>query len=161
MANKILKLTIILSILISLSLFVSSNDDDKSHHDIVEDEDEDEEAQDFYIVDTPLQHHGSSRSRFLASIIKKGRRCNLESSNICNGVRANKGKDLLFCCKKHCRNVLSDKNNCNVCGHKCKEGERCCNGVCTNVLTNVHHCGKCKNECSSGAPCGNGFCGYA
>ncbi|CAK8535095.1 unnamed protein product [Lathyrus sativus] len=157
MAYKILKLTIILSILISLSLSVSSNDDDKNHHDI----DEDEEAQEFYIVDTPLQHDGSSRSRFLASIIKKGKQCNLESNNICNGVRANKGKDLLFCCKKHCRNVLSDKNNCNECGHKCKQGERCCNGVCTNVLSNVHHCGKCKKECSSGDPCENGFCGYA
>jgi hypothetical protein len=152
MANTILKLTIILSLLISLSLFVSSNDDDNNHHDI-----EDEEEQEYYVLDT---HHGS-RSRFLANIIKKGRQCNRETNNICNGVRANKGNDLLFCCKKHCRNVLSDKNNCNVCGNKCKQGERCCNGVCTNVLSNVRHCGKCKKECSNGDPCGNGFCGYA
>ncbi|KAK2369438.1 Stigma-specific Stig1 family protein [Trifolium repens] len=157
MANKILKLTIILSILISLALFVSSNDDDINHHDM---EEEDEEEQDFYVVDTPLQNQ-RSRSRFLASIIKKGTHCDRETNNICNGVRANKGKDLLFCCKKHCRNILSDKNNCNVCGHKCKQGEKCCNGICTNVMSNVNHCGKCKKECSNGDPCGNGFCGYA
>ncbi|WJX73290.1 hypothetical protein P8452_57091 [Trifolium repens] len=157
MANKILKLTIILSLLISLALFVSSNDDDINHHDM---EEEDEEEQDFYVVDTPLQNQ-RSRSRFLASIIKKGTHCDRETNNICNGVRANKGKDLLFCCKKHCRNILSDKNNCNVCGHKCKQGEKCCNGICTNVMSNVNHCGKCKKECSNGDPCGNGFCGYA
>ncbi|XP_004488726.1 uncharacterized protein [Cicer arietinum] len=157
MATKILKLTLILSLLISLALFVSSNDDDINHHDM---EDDDEDEEEFYVVDTSSQHHGS-RSRFLANIIKKGKQCNLESNNVCNGVKANKGRDLLFCCKKHCRNVLSDKNNCGVCGQKCNQGQRCCNGVCTNVLSNVHHCGKCNNECSAGHLCGNGFCGYA
>ncbi|CAJ2659790.1 unnamed protein product [Trifolium pratense] len=158
MANKMLKLTIILSLLISQALFVSSNDDDINNHDMEEEEDDDEE-QELYVVDTPLQNQ-RSRSRFLATIIKKGRQCNRETNNICNGVRANKGKDLLFCCKKHCRNILSDKNNCGVCGNKCKQGEKCCNGVCTNVMSNVHHCGKCKRECLNGDPCGNGFCGY-
>lgn len=156
MANKILNFTIILSLLISLVLFVSSNND--IDHEIDEDENEEE----YYVVDNATSlHHNGPRSRFLASIIKKGTRCDRETNNICHGVRANKGKDMLFCCKKHCRNVLSDKNNCGVCGHKCKQGERCCNGVCTNVLSNVRHCGKCNKECSSGDLCGNGFCGYA
>nr|AFK44311.1 unknown [Lotus japonicus] len=160
MANTILKLTaIILSLLISLALnnshFVSSTDD-LNHDDQIEDEEEAEE----YVLDTPLPHLGP-RSRFLASVIKKGTHCDRETNNICNGVPANKGRDMLFCCKKHCRNVLSDKNNCGVCGNKCKHGERCCGGVCTNVLSNVHHCGKCKKECSPGDLCGNGFCGYA
>lgn len=139
------------------SQLVSSHDVDD--HEMMEDEEEDQ----YYVVDTPLPHHGQgrSRSRFLASIIKKGTRCDRETNNICHNVRANKGRDLLFCCKKHCRNVLSDKNNCGVCGHKCNQGERCCGGVCTNVLSNVRHCGKCNKECSPGDSCGNGFCGYA
>ncbi|XP_061350947.1 protein GRIM REAPER-like [Gastrolobium bilobum] len=155
MANTILKLTTILSLIILLALhsskYVSSTNID---HDI-EDEDELE-----YVLDTPLPHLGP-RSRFLASIIKKGTQCDHETHNICNGVRANKGNDLLFCCKKHFRNVLSDKNNCGVCEHKCKEGERCCGGVCTHVLSNVHHCGKCNKKCSPGDLCENGICNYA
>jgi hypothetical protein len=49
-------------------------------------EDDDEE----YVLDTPLEDF-RSRSRFLASVIKKGTRCNAERNNICNGVSANKG----------------------------------------------------------------------
>ncbi|KAL1299526.1 hypothetical protein HN51_044077 [Arachis hypogaea] len=153
-----LKFTIILSLLIiPLTLFpklVSSTND-------IENDDEDDEE---YVVDTPLlltSHKATSR--FLSSIIiKKGAHCDVVTNNICNGIPANKGKGLLFCCKKHCRNVLSDRNNCGVCGHKCKVlGERCCNGVCTNVWYNDNHCGKCNNKCSNGDKCGNGFCGYA
>ncbi|KAG4968992.1 hypothetical protein AAZX31_12G213400 [Glycine max] len=158
MANTILNLTTIIILLISLALhnshFVVSSTDIDQDHDINEEEEEE------YVLDTAIPHLGP-RSRFLATIIKKGRQCDRETNNICNGVRANKGRDLLFCCKKHCRNVLSDKNNCSVCGNKCKQGERCCNGVCTNVLSNVRHCGKCNKQCSPGDSCGNGVCGYA
>ncbi|KAG4981457.1 hypothetical protein JHK82_034699 [Glycine max] len=158
MANTILNLTTIIILLISLALhnshFVVSSTDIDQDHDFNEEEEEE------YVLDTPIPHLGP-RSRFLATIIKKGRQCDRETNNICNGVRANKGRDLLFCCKKHCRNVLSDKNNCSVCGNKCKQGERCCNGVCTNVLSNVRHCGKCNKQCSPGDSCGNGVCGYA
>ncbi|KAK7324567.1 hypothetical protein VNO77_28239 [Canavalia gladiata] len=155
MANTMRKLITILFLLISAlalhsSEFVSSTDAD--HDDINEEEE--------YVLDTPLLHFGP-RDRFLVSKIKKGRRCNRVTNNICNGVRANKGRDLLFCCKMHCRNVLSDKNHCGVCLNKCAEGEHCCNGVCTNVMTNVHHCGKCKEECSPGDTCRDGMCGYA
>ena len=156
MANTILKLTTIISLLIPLALhsqLVSSIDIDDIENELEEE----------YVLDTPLPHLGPTRSRFLASIIiKKGAHCDAVTNNICNGVPANKGKGLLFCCKKHCRNVLSDRNNCGVCGHKCKGlGERCCNGVCTNVLSNDNHCGKCNKKCSPGDTCGNGFCGYA
>ncbi|XP_068498601.1 protein GRIM REAPER [Phaseolus vulgaris] len=158
MANAILKLTTVLILLIFSTLhdshFASSTDVDEDHEDINEEEEEE------YVLDTRIPHLGP-RSRFLATIIKKGRQCNLETNNICNGVRANKGRDLLFCCKKHCRNVLSDKNNCKVCGNKCKLGQRCCDGVCTNVLSNASHCGKCNKKCSPGDSCGSGVCGYA
>ncbi|QCE09953.1 protein GRIM REAPER [Vigna unguiculata] len=156
MANTILKLTAFLVLLIFSTLhdshFASATDVQDQNHNEEEDED--------YVLDTPITHSGP-RSRFLVSVIKKGRQCNAESNNICNGVRANKGRDLLYCCKTHCRNVLRDKNNCKVCGNKCKQGERCCNGVCTNVLSNANHCGKCDKKCSSGDSCGNGVCGYA
>ncbi|XP_047163269.1 protein GRIM REAPER-like [Vigna umbellata] len=159
MANTILKLTTFLLLLIFATLHDSqfgsaSGVDDKNDHERNEEEEED------YVLDSPISHLGP-RSRFLATVIKKGRQCNVETNNICNGVRANKGRDLLYCCKKHCRNVLSDKNNCKVCGNKCKQGERCCDGVCTNVLSNASHCGKCKKKCSSGDSCGSGVCGYA
>ncbi|KAH1103715.1 hypothetical protein GLYMA_13G276200v4 [Glycine max] len=135
MAKTILNLTILI-LLVSLALhnshFVVSSTDIDQDHDINEEEEEE------------------------YTIIKKGRQCDHETNNIYNGVSTNKGRDLLFCCKNHCRNVLSDKNNCRVCGNKCKQGERCCNGVCTNVLSNARHCGKCNKQCSPGDSCGNG-----
>ncbi|KAI4322951.1 hypothetical protein L6164_022597 [Bauhinia variegata] len=153
MAPKtLLKLTAILSLLIFLTLHskmaISTN---------TEDEDDEEEE---YVVDTPISVSGS-KSRFLARILKKGMRCDPIANNICNGVPSSKGTGLLYCCKKHCRNVLRDKNNCSRCGHKCKQGQRCCNGICTDVLFHANHCGKCERKCIPGVSCENGFCGYA
>lgn len=121
---------------------------------------EDEDDDYYYVIDFPPHPPSNSNS---PRIIKKGTRCDCGpmSHNICNGVWANKRRGLLFCCKKHCRNVLGDKNNCGRCGRKCEQGERCCHGVCTHVFSNEHHCGKCSNKCPPGVPCENGFCGYA
>lgn len=152
MANTILNLTTILFLLfplISLHHFqlVCSTDIDED----IENEEEE------YVVDT----HVGPRSRFLESTIKKGTSC-LVSKNICNGIRAHKGTQLLFCCKNlHCRDVLTDKNHCGKCENKCNFGEKCCSGVCTKVLYNRDHCGKCKNKCKYGVPCESGMCGYA
>ncbi|KAI9083619.1 hypothetical protein K1719_034561 [Acacia pycnantha] len=156
MAKTLMKLTTI--ILITLIILLSL------HPQMALSTDTEEEEE--YVLESPLSSHPRTRSRFLASkmIIKKGRHCDNSSvaHNICNGIRSSKGTGLLFCCKKHCRNVLSDKNNCGECGHKCKHGERCCNGICTNLLFNDgSHCGKCNNKCSPGVSCDNGFCGYA
>ncbi|KAL3576652.1 hypothetical protein D5086_021935 [Populus alba] len=151
MASSLLKLATILSLVVSILLAL--------HTQItlsVDVEDEDEE----YVLDTPPVNF-RSRSRFLASVIKKGTRCNAERNNKCNGVSANKGTGLLYCCKKHCRNVLGDKNNCGQCGKKCKFGESCCNGRCTNIFYNASNCGKCNNKCSPGVKCQYGTCGYA
>ncbi|MED6211222.1 hypothetical protein PIB30_071681, partial [Stylosanthes scabra] len=149
-----LKFTIILiTLFIPLTLYTKLVSSTNIDYDIENEDDDDEE----YVLDTPLLLSSSNlkptRSRFLSSmmIIKKGAHCDVVSHNICNGIPAKKGKGLLFCCKKHCRNVLSDRNNCGVCGHKCKVlGERCCNGVCTNVWYDDNHCGKCNNKCSKG-----------
>ncbi|XP_047964250.1 protein GRIM REAPER [Salvia hispanica] len=129
---------------------------------------EDEEIEgDFYVLDsTPTSTSARPRtSRFLTSAvkkIKKGTSCDAKTNPyVCNGVWANKGTSLLYCCKKHCRNVLGDRNNCGVCGHKCRFGERCCGGVCTNVLGNNANCGKCGKKCSRGVKCEYGYCGYA
>ncbi|XP_057955095.1 protein GRIM REAPER-like [Malania oleifera] len=113
-----------------------------------------------YIIDAPFLNTGSLRSRFLTSIVKKGAHCDAVKNNICNGVSANNGESRLSCCKKHCRNVLGDKNNCGQCGHKCSFGERCCGGTCTNVTFNASHCGQCNNACTLGVKCENGLCGY-
>ncbi|KAJ0101927.1 hypothetical protein Patl1_04683 [Pistacia atlantica] len=94
-------------------------------------------------------------------MIKKGTHCDPEHKNICNGVSANNGTSLLYCCKTHCRNVLGDMNNCGRCGVKCKFGERCCNGSCISVVYNDNHCGKCNKKCPYGVKCDYGSCGYA
>ncbi|KAL3612431.1 hypothetical protein D5086_003451 [Populus alba] len=149
MASSLLKLAAILSLVFSILLALNTQITLSS--DIEDDEEE-------YVLDTPLEDF-RSRSRFLASVIKKGTRCNAERNNICNGVSANNGTGLLYCCKKHCRNVLGDKNNCGICGNKCKFGESCCNGRCTNIISNVNHCGKCTKKCAPGVRCQYGTCG--
>ncbi|KAM6581983.1 hypothetical protein CsatB_008985 [Cannabis sativa] len=154
---------------------VSSNTNTSDHQYADKDENrndnedgEDDEDEEFYVLDkvagqTPATNVGiRSSSRFLASyIIKKGTHCDPKTYNICNGVPANKGKSILYCCKRHCRNVLGDRNNCGRCGHKCKFEDRCCNGKCTKVLFNKHNCGKCGKKCKAGVACDNGYCGYA
>ncbi|GLU23356.1 hypothetical protein SLE2022_393720 [Rubroshorea leprosula] len=153
MAAALIKLTAVISL--TLSLFLALHNPRISAFSTnVEDVEED------YILDTPV-HHSRSRSRFLARIIRKGMHCNLTNNNICNGVPANNGTSLLYCCKKHCRNILRDVNNCGCCGKKCKFGERCCHGTCTDVAFNVNHCGKCNKKCLPGVRCECGSCGYA
>nr|GMD90183.1 protein GRIM REAPER [Ipomoea batatas] len=120
---------------------------------------DDDEAEE-YIIDAPFSGAPRLRSRFLASI-RKGKSCNAVSNNVCNGVSANNGTSLLYCCKKHCRNVLGDMNNCGGCGRKCGFGQRCCGGVCTDVVYNALHCGKCTTACLPGVKCNYGSCGYA
>ncbi|KAL9678574.1 hypothetical protein QQ045_016420 [Rhodiola kirilowii] len=125
-----------------------------------QDIDEDESE---YILDTPFVQGGLGTRRFLATVfkIKKGARCTANQNNICNGVPANNGTSLLNCCKKHCRNILGDRNNCGACGNKCGFGQRCCNKKCTDILRNKNNCGKCGRKCDKGKGCGYGVCGYA
>ncbi|XP_047307314.1 protein GRIM REAPER-like [Impatiens glandulifera] len=152
---------ILLSLTMIITLLLATHSTTAIFSDIEEDVDQDE-----YHLDTPFAH--MMRSRFLSTSttsIKKGVNCNLYSSNrrvrVCNGVSVNKGTGLLYCCKKHCRNVLSDRNNCGKCGKKCKQCERCCKGKCTNVGNNKSNCGKCGHKCKRGLPCAYGICGYA
>lgn len=100
-------------------------------------------------------------SKFLATVIKKGARCDLAGNNICNAVVADRGTALLHCCSMHCRNVLGDRNNCGRCSQRCGFGQLCCDGACTAVAYNVNHCGKCNHKCRAGVKCDYGFCGYA
>ncbi|XVF78530.1 hypothetical protein PTKIN_Ptkin14bG0141300 [Pterospermum kingtungense] len=160
MATNILKVIAILSLTISLLLSLYPQ---ATFSFEIEDDDEED-----YLLDNPLIIPNlRSRSRFLSTTmkkdkIKKGAHCDSNSyHNICNGVSANNGTSLLYCCKKHCRNVLRDWNNCGQCGHRCKFGQRCCGGVCTDVVFNANHCGKCDKKCSPGVKCEFGYCGYA
>ncbi|KAL5804541.1 hypothetical protein ACOSQ3_031341 [Xanthoceras sorbifolium] len=150
----IFSLTIV-TLLLALGAQISALSTDLAP--IFEDTDQDDEV---YVLDNPAPSF-RSRSRFLASIIKKGTHCDPDHRSICNGVSANNGTSLLYCCKTHCRNVLSDRNNCGRCGNKCKYGELCCQGTCTYVANNVNHCGKCNKKCPSGLKCDFGTCGYA
>jgi len=38
----------------------------------------------------------------------------------------------LTCCSLHCRDVLTDTNNCGVCGHACGSGQFCGSASCTD-----------------------------
>ncbi|KAI5662549.1 hypothetical protein M9H77_21872 [Catharanthus roseus] len=150
---------VLLLLNLSLFLILMTHSQTAKSFGIKDEEDDSEE----YVLDAPFVAGGNRlRSRFLASI-KKGHQCDARSSykNVCNGIWANKGTSLLYCCKKHCRNVLGDMNNCGQCGRKCKMNERCCNGYCINVLYNPEHCGKCNGKCSRGQRCEYGYCGYA
>lgn len=162
MAKTLLpKLLTIIPLLIFLLLALHVN-----HTTSTEDEENDDDE---YVLDNSsfTSPNGmTTRSRFLTTSIKKtlkkGTQCDAKPKrNVCNGVWADKGTSLLHCCKKHCRNVLGDRNNCGKCGRKCKMGERCCGGVCTNVLKNKNNCGKCKKKCARGVKCEYGYCGYA
>ncbi|XP_050371216.1 protein GRIM REAPER [Argentina anserina] len=155
MAN-FLKLSTILSLMVSALLLASQYPTAFSS----EFEDEDDDELEEYVLDAPNPNF-RLRGRFFVSIIKKGAHCDAVKYNICNGVRANNGTSILNCCKTHCRNILGDRNNCGKCGNKCKFAQRCCNGKCTNVAYNPKHCGKCTRKCSAGVKCEYGYCGYA
>ncbi|URD86243.1 Stigma-specific protein, Stig1 [Musa troglodytarum] len=95
-----------------------------------------------------------ARSRFLAQeAVKKGARCDPVTNNRCSGLQARDGTQLLYCCKKRCRNVLSDRNNCGACGLRCGFGQLCCKGKCTAVAYDVNNCGKCGTVCQPGLRC--------
>ncbi|KAI3849067.1 hypothetical protein MKX03_011510 [Papaver bracteatum] len=74
---------------------------------------------------------------------------------ICNNKGSPPGTNQ--CCMRKCVNILEDKNNCGVCGHKCKYSETCCQGRCVNPSYNPRHCGSCNNRCSKGAYCSFGL----
>ncbi|XWS10008.1 hypothetical protein CRYUN_Cryun39dG0038600 [Craigia yunnanensis] len=158
MATNILKLIAILSL--TISLLLSLYPQATFSFDI-------EDNEEGYVLNHPLIIPNLRlRSRFLSNAMKKdkskkGTHCDSNSYyNICNGVSTNNGIGLLYCCKKHCRNVLHDWNNCGQCGNRCKFGQHCCGGVCTDVVYNANHCGKCDEQCS-GVKCEFGYCGYA
>ncbi|XP_058092316.1 protein GRIM REAPER [Magnolia sinica] len=147
------KLTTILSITITLALLIHI-------HAAIDDVEFDEEKE--YVMDDHfLGLNVRSGSRFLATKIEKGASCDELANNICSGVSVNNSTGLLQCCKKHCRDVLGDRNNCGVCGQKCGFGQLCCYGKCTDIAYNVDNCGKCDKKCRAGVKCEYGVCGYA
>lgn len=144
------KYTTILSVIIPLAFIIHS-------HLAFELDD----PEDYTIDDHFLSLNLRSGSRFHKQKIKKGAHCNVQTNNICAGISVNNGTGLLQCCKKHCRNVLGDRNNCGSCGHKCGFSQLCCGGTCNDVAYNVNHCGKCDKKCQAGVKCEFGTCGYA
>ncbi|WOH00229.1 hypothetical protein DCAR_0519587 [Daucus carota subsp. sativus] len=150
--NSLLKFAAILSLF--TILFISPSSQNLLN-------DEDDEALE-YVLDTPFSN-ARSRSRFLAdkTVVKKGTTCSQSNKQVCDGVSANNGTSLLYCCKTHCRNVLGDRNNCGQCGTKCPFPQRCCGGKCTDVESNDLNCGKCNKKCAAGVQCENRICGYA
>ncbi|XP_008795209.2 protein GRIM REAPER-like [Phoenix dactylifera] len=113
------------------------------------------------MTDHFLGLNSRSGGRFLAENVKKGEQCDPVTNNICSGTGAKDGTQLLDCCKNHCRDVLGDRNNCGICGNKCKFGQLCCSGKCTAVAYDVENCGKCGKVCNPGVRCEYGSCGYA
>jgi len=72
-----------------------------------------------------------------------------------------KGSEGPDCCKRKCVNVSNDRNNCGMCGKRCKYSQVCCKGKCVNPMFDKHHCGKCGNKCNKGDACVFGLCSYA
>ncbi|KAG6512667.1 protein GRIM REAPER-like [Zingiber officinale] len=95
----------------------------------------------------------SASLQFPASA-RKGGRCEQSGNGIaCPGA--------LHCCKRRCRDVLSDRHNCGRCGNRCGFGRLCCAGGCVAVAYDVDNCGGCGRICPPGQRCEYGACGYA
>ncbi|KAK7303334.1 hypothetical protein RJT34_14237 [Clitoria ternatea] len=73
-------------------------------------------------------------------------------------VKGSGGPD---CCRKKCVNVSTDRNNCGMCGKRCKYSQACCRGKCVNPMFDKHHCGRCGNKCNKANSCVYGLCSYA
>ncbi|XP_042465696.1 stigma-specific STIG1-like protein 1 [Zingiber officinale] len=65
------------------------------------------------------------------------------------------------CCRKHCLEVASDRQNCRECGRKCRYGEACCGGRCVSVMYDGKNCGGCKRGCKKGSLRSYGMCSDA
>ncbi|KAE9458105.1 hypothetical protein C3L33_09992, partial [Rhododendron williamsianum] len=126
--------------------------------------------EDYYAINTKDRPSGLRvRGRLLGStdepeLVRNNTSC-MPGNNVCDGVWSQPSNGIvlahIYCCKKHCRNVLTDKNNCGACENKCPFGYLCCSGNCTNVAYDPMHCGKCKTACLPGVLCEYGSCGYA
>lgn len=83
-------------------------------------------------------------------------KCN-KNPRLCH-AKGSPGPD---CCGKKCVNVMTDKQNCGLCGRRCKHMEICCKGTCVNPMVNKRHCGGCNRVCHRGDSCVHGMCSYA
>ncbi|KAJ0830136.1 putative stigma-specific protein Stig1 [Helianthus annuus] len=94
---------------------------------------------------------------------KRGNSCMLGMCSYADNPRLcrAKGSPGPDCCKKKCVNVKTDKQNCGLCGKKCKHQEICCNGKCVNLMTDKRNCGGCNNRCKRANSCMSGMCSYA
>nr|XP_043611571.1 stigma-specific STIG1-like protein 1 [Erigeron canadensis] len=112
-----------------------------------------EDELDNFVAKSPL---GVGHGRFLAQQPTGLVKCNI-NPRLCR-AKGSPGPD---CCKKKCVNVHTDKQNCGLCGKKCKNMEICCKGSCVNPMVNKRHCGGCNNVCNRGDSCVRGMCSYA
>ncbi|KAJ0803584.1 putative stigma-specific protein Stig1 [Helianthus annuus] len=71
----------------------------------------------------PISGSLRGASRFLAQHMRGLLKCN-KNPRLCR-AKGSPGPD---CCNKKCVNVKTDKQNCGLCGKKCKNQEICCKG---------------------------------
>jgi hypothetical protein len=55
-------------------------------------------------------------------------------------------------------NLMTDNNNCGVCGNRCATGKSCCAGNCVDTTASNANCGTCGNSCGSGVTCCSSVC---
>ncbi|KAL3377565.1 hypothetical protein AABB24_003797, partial [Solanum stoloniferum] len=157
-----MKIFILLAIIMAI-LSIASSVDELEEEILVKD---DNEVESFEVPLNETDESSSSiirgASRFLLShkshyqkskTIHKRVTCN-KNPRICRS----KGSPGPFCCKKKCVNVLADRQNCGLCGKKCRYNETCCRGKCVNTLFHKRHCGGCGNKCQQGSSCVYGMC---
>ncbi|KAJ8639031.1 hypothetical protein MRB53_015725 [Persea americana] len=104
----------------------------------------------------PFELRGASRFLLSKKKTHKTLKCN-KNPRICRA----KGSPGPYCCEKKCVDLMTDRLNCGVCGHKCKYSEECCRGKCVNLKLDKRNCGRCNNRCSKGDVCVYGLCNYA
>ncbi|KAF9619235.1 hypothetical protein IFM89_005789 [Coptis chinensis] len=96
-------------------------------------------------------------SRFLYQQKQKGKLTCNKYPRICRTKRS-PGPD---CCKKKCVNVMTDQQNCGMCGNRCRYPQICCRGNCVNPRNDRKNCGGCNIRCKRGDFCSYGMCNYA
>ncbi|KAL9998754.1 putative stigma-specific protein Stig1 [Helianthus debilis subsp. tardiflorus] len=144
--STLTKILITFTLLMCLAITLSSTPTQKSPLDIEDEKDEN------IVSNTPSARFG----RFLAQQPKGLMKCN-KNPRLCR-AKGSPGPD---CCNKKCVNVKTDKQNCGLCGRKCKHMEICCKGSCVNPMVNKRHCGGCNYVCKRGNSCVRGMCSYA
>ncbi|XP_019168734.1 PREDICTED: stigma-specific STIG1-like protein 1 [Ipomoea nil] len=113
------------------------------------------------VAETPTSLRGIGHFLAQKGKEKKAEKTRNQTCNKNPRICRAKGSPGPDCCKKKCVNVMNDRQNCGLCGKKCRYNETCCRGKCVSTLFDKNNCGGCRKKCKKGTTCVYGMCSYA